>query len=282
MANLAFRGYLGSQTNQPLIDFETLARQRSPAACVMTECNHAGNTIRFDQSIPVGKTKRDPGFNFDGTIADDMKSGDEPAVSASLKNDPIFKETDDQLAERLRSLLSWLSVGEMKTVADDMLRRFRSGSGKSYENEILNREVQKNPAFRQYHNRFINDLDSALKRNHYDPNRIVPAISLNLLNFSHFNDKWQGLGITIHQVWSANAWVTDFSVNCGTLDWNCNIHYALYDHFGLDWADIEKFGNAWGVGNAFKAWFILQHYRSAKPFFTKIHVTEKVNHRFGS
>jgi hypothetical protein len=173
MANLAFRGYLGSQTNQPLIDFETLARQRSPAACVMTECNHAGNTIRFDQSIPVGKTKRDPGFNFDGTIADDMKSGDEPAVSASLKNDPIFKETDDQLAERLRSLLSWLSVGEMKTVADDMLRRFRSGSGKSYENEILNREVQKNPAFRQYHNRFINDLDSALKRNHYSTSRTL-------------------------------------------------------------------------------------------------------------
>lgn len=81
MANLTFRGYLGSQTNQPLIDFGTLAGQRSPVSGVMTECSHTGNTIRFDQSIPVGKTKRNPGFNFDGTIADGMKSGDEPTVS---------------------------------------------------------------------------------------------------------------------------------------------------------------------------------------------------------
>lgn len=193
--------------------------------------------------------------------------------SLSLKTDSVFRETDEQLAERLRSLLSWLSVGEMRTVANDMLRRFLSGSGKTYENEILNREVQKNPAFRQYHKNFINDLDSALKRNHYDPNGINPAVSMKLLNFSSFDDKWQGLGITIH------------SINCGTLDWSCNIHYALYDHFGLDWADIEKFGDTWippGASNAFKAWFILQHYRSAKPFFTKIHVTEYVNHRFGS
>ena len=63
--------------------------------------------------------------------------------SLSLKTDSVFRETDEQLAERLRSLLSWLSVGEMKTVANDMLRRFLSGSGKTYENEILNREVQK-------------------------------------------------------------------------------------------------------------------------------------------
>ena len=60
----------------------------------------------------------------------------------------------------------------------------------------------------------------------------------------------------------------------------CNVHYTLYDHFGLDWADIRKHGDDHiplpSTGNGFKAWYILQHYRSAKPFITKIDITERL------
>jgi len=42
----------------------------------------------------------------------------------------------------------------------------------------------------------------------------------------------------------------------------------LYDHFGLDESDIEKFGFAEG----FRSWYILQHYinynKAYKPFLT--------------
>jgi len=52
----------------------------------------------------------------------------------------------------------------------------------------------------------------------------------------------------------------------------------MTDDFGLDWDDILQHGNdhlpptaSWyTTGDRFKAWYILQHYRSAKPFFVEV------------
>lgn len=44
--------------------------------------------------------------------------------------------------------------------------------------------------------------------------------------------------------------------------------FTLYDHFGLDQADVEKFGFEAG----FRSWYVLQHYSeynyAYKPFLT--------------
>ena len=51
--------------------------------------------------------------------------------------------------------------------------------------------------------------------------------------------------------------------------------------FAEYWADIEKHGGDRlpfpGTGNGFKAWYILQHYRQAKPFVTEIRVSLPVS-----
>ena len=46
--------------------------------------------------------------------------------------------------------------------------------------------------------------------------------------------------------------------------------FEMFDHFGLDYPDIEKYDN-----DIFIAWFILQHFRGYKPFITKISFTSK-------
>ncbi len=42
----------------------------------------------------------------------------------------------------------------------------------------------------------------------------------------------------------------------------------------LDWDDIVKHGNdkipQYHTGDFFKAWYILQHYRGARPFITEM------------
>ncbi len=55
----------------------------------------------------------------------------------------------------------------------------------------------------------------------------------------------------------------------------CFFHFCcVLNHFGLDWEDIEKHGNdripQHRTGDFFKAWYILQHYRNAKPFITEM------------
>ncbi len=42
---------------------------------------------------------------------------------------------------------------------------------------------------------------------------------------------------------------------------------TLWDHFGLNYSDIEKFNY---YRNGFITWFILQHLRGYKPFITKM------------
>lgn len=280
MAGLAFRNYLGSNTNLPIIDSDTLCRQLSTAPGWVGLCGPSGDRIAFGQRFLVGKARRSPGFNFDGTRAEDMQSGDQPPSAAGLAKERIFAETDSALEERLRDLVRSLSTGPMEAVALRMVDHFVGASGTAFEDATLNDEVRKNPAFAEYHRRFCQDLASAIQACSYGLNRIK-RVPMSLLNFSSLSDKIGGLGITVHQVWSAVAELSDFVVNCGTRRWSGRLHYTLYDHFGLDWADIEKHGGDRlpfpGTGNGFKAWYILQHYRQAKPFVTEIRVSLPVS-----
>lgn len=276
MAGFVFRNYLGSNTNLPLIDSDTLCRQLSTAPGGVGLCGPSGDRIAFGQRFLVGRARRSPGFNFDGTPAEDMQSGDKPPSSSSLTKERIFTETDAELEARLRDLVRSLSTGAMEAVALRMVDRFVGGTGTAFEDTPLNDEVRKNPAFTRYHDRFCQDLARAIMACYFDLNRIKP-VSMELLNFSSLSDNIGGLGITIHQVWSAIADLSGFVVNCGTRRWSGRLHYTLYDHFGLDWADIEKHGDDHiplpGTGNGFKAWYILQRYRKARPFVTGLRVS---------
>jgi len=197
MAGLAFRNYLGSNTNLPIIDSDTLCRQLSTAPGGVGLCGPSEDRIAFGQRFLVGKARRGPGFNFDGTRAEDMQSGDQPPSAVGLAKERIFAETDSALEERLRDLVRSLSTGPMEAVALRMVDHFVGASGTAFEDATLNDEVRKNPAFAEY------------------------------------------------------------------------------------WADIEKHGGDRlpfpGTGNGFKAWYILQHYRQAKPFVTEIRVSLPVS-----
>lgn len=225
----------------------------------------------------IGQAKRLPGYNFDGTVAEDMLFNDKPTKSKSIMQDPVYKKNDATLGAYLDQLMTSLSIGKMETVALEMSARFQKGTGGTYKSNILNNEIANHGAFVSYHNEFLEKFRKELESNNYDPNKIAP-ISMGLLNFSSFWDKVSGLGITIHQVWSIKAELIEYKYNKCTKVWSGNLLYTLYDHFGLDWDDIIKHGKdripQYHTGDFFKAWYILQHYRNAKPFITEM--TRKV------
>ncbi|QCE42450.1 DUF3289 family protein [Psychroserpens sp. NJDZ02] len=224
--------------------------------------------------VTIGKAKRDPGYNFDGTKAEDMYYADKPPRSVSIKQDPVFLKSDSDLGLYLNTLMSSLSIGKMETLALDMANHFTQGIGGTYKNEILDNEIANNNAFVSYHSDFLKALKTELKNAAYNPAN-MSSIAMNLLNFSSFWDKVSGLGITVHQVWSVKAELKNYSHNSCTGLWQGTLLYTFYDHFGLDWDDIVKHGSdripQYHTGDFFKAWYILQHYRSAKPFITEFY-----------
>ena len=50
----------------------------------------------------------------------------------------------------------------------------------------------------------------------------------------------------------------------------------MWDHFGLDLPDMEKYFNLIGKARAiFASWFTLQHLRGYKPFITHIQFSKE-------
>ena len=226
--------------------------------------------------ILVGKAKRDPGYNFDGTPAEDMMYADRPSQSAPIRSDSMFSKSDQELNNGMITLMKSLSIGNMETVALEMQDRFSKGTGGVYKSDLLDKEIANNSAFTAYHYAFLKELMTKFESANYDPKKIG-VIPMGLLHFSSFWDKVSGLGITIHQVWSAKAEIENFRLertDSGSGHWMFNLIYTFYDHFGLDWADVVKNGDRifpqYHTGDYFKAWYILQHYRTAKPFITEM------------
>ena len=228
----------------------------------------------------IGKSKRDPGYNTDGTEAEDMMFKDRPARSVSITKDEMFSHTSETLGLYLDQLMRSLSIGDMETVALEMSSRFKNGTGGIYKSTTLDKEIENNKVTITFHDNFLNTFKNELKLVKYDPNRLK-LITMKLLNFSSFWDKVSGLGITIHQVWSVKAEIKNYVYYEATGKWDCELIYTFYDHFGLDWDDITKHGEdripQYQTGNCFKAWYILQHYRNAKPFIAEMKKTVKIS-----
>jgi hypothetical protein len=86
--------------------------------------------------------------------------------------------------------------------------------------------------------------------------------------FNNFFDKTTGIQIAINDVWAYQISLTEYYLEKN--EPHGKLQFDFYDHFGLDYPDIEKYQN-----DIFISWFILQHFRSYRPFITKISFTSK-------
>ena len=75
----------------------------------------------------------------------------------------------------------------------------------------------------------------------------------------------RGETIALNDIWGTEVIIKELK----TENDNCTVSYqvTLWDHFGLDLPDLEKF---YSYGAGFRAWFLLQHLYNYKPFLTKI------------
>jgi hypothetical protein len=212
---------------------------------------------------------------MDGTrVADDMLWADHPVAAARLKSHPLFTRSDRELEDCMRRLMEMASMGAMQGVAIAMFEKFRKGSGGRFQSPALNDIARNAVDWSPYHQHFMWMVARRIIESGYDLNRLVPIVMPRL----RFHDaaSWiNGLGITVHQVWAMKAVLKNVELNSGA--WQGTLVYSLYDHFGLDWPDIPKFENYPFAGDGFVAWFILQHYRKAKPFITEITISERAS-----
>lgn len=104
----------------------------------------------------------------------------------------------------------------------------------------------------------------------YNKNSDLYNYIFNNARYPVFNtnaDRAEGLQIAINDTWGNSVEVNNYELKNGKF--KGNLHFTIYDHFGLDRPDVEKtYVNLQG----FKSWFVLQHYDyyrgKYKPFAT--------------
>ncbi len=87
--------------------------------------------------------------------------------------------------------------------------------------------------------------------------------------FNSGADLFEGQRIAINDIWATDVEITDYKIEGE--EYTIKYNVILWDHFGLNKPDLEKWFNLIGRARAiFASWFTLQHLRGYKPFVTKI------------
>lgn len=204
------------------------------------------------------------------------------------------KETSHQLFNYFYSDVEYYSMGELEEVMHSMVNKMRNNKSSSFEfsDERINRAVNTHNKHINFRNSVVDILKNELHNyssilNAVEQLRIkdngegklYPQLIKNKVDSPKFDDKFSGLGIIMNDVWAYEVKVTE--VKTKKYAWLPNmVHYSIkldfiyYDHFGLDFPDLEKKRApspwiAWDH-NVFWEWFVLQHFRGYVPFITKV------------
>jgi Protein of unknown function (DUF3289) len=261
----------------PFANFTSLAcnlSQGKAGAIMVIEVVEMLNKLLKIPLVLIGETPQKPGKDDINNIPDDFKFGDNP--NKDIKNDPLFAKSTPELIAILKNMVTYVATDPLQAVVLQMVDRFALGLGSTFTNTDLNAAVKANQAYVHFHENTLTKIQEVAGGLSISKLKEFPKITLNRLHFPVL-DGWlpsheliNGLVIAIHQVWAAKIEFKEVKLDYKNYTGTGTLVYTLYDHFGLDWEDVLKFQDYPIAGNGFKAWYILQHYRTAKPFITEI------------
>ena len=181
------------------------------------------------------------------------------------------------------NLCETTSTQPLQNVLVGMVDRFMGGTGNEFSNSTLSTKAKEHASTQTYVNAVKTQLHTLLKTykgdihkikytaSNRDSNPLVKKLKDNGIMQPVFNtatDYVQGLKMCVNGLWGNEIVVKSYTSN-GT-SYSGTLTFTLYDHFGLDTEDINKFGELAG----FREWYILQHFTtyggSYRPFVTKM------------
>lgn len=194
----------------------------------------------------------------------------------------LDKSTDD-LFKIFRNDIKGYSSGEIETVAIEMVDKMEQNTGGEYTNKKLTSAVIGHENSKTFISATKKVIKEYLKENKGNIEKLeiiddskgllYEKLVRDKVDNPKFGDWFSGLGITINDVWAYQIYITDFKVNKNTFQ--MKLEYIYWDHFGLDYPDIQKFDK-----DIFYSWFVLQHYKGFKPFITKLDIAEELKGTF--
>ncbi|MGD9423790.1 YPO3983 family protein [Pantoea sp. NSTU24] len=191
----------------------------------------------------------------------------------------------EMLFDEFRSLSRMFSLsGPYRHLIKKMITHMQNNSGKPFRDMALDRALENHIVSDESENstrlllkkHFIKSIDWQNKRYPLVREDLRQSIIRGRLpKFDRFQDNYNGMGITVHDIFSAH--ITIKSMHIDNNHYRATVHYKVQDHFGLDSTDIlkEKFSQF----HFFRIWFVLQRgiQFGFKPFMTNMEATIEIN-----
>ncbi len=187
--------------------------------------------------------------------------------------------------------------GELNTVLDQMIAKFKSNTGGIFESTPLTKSVKNNPSTQRYcmyvenyiaekikqetlqsiakvedkAPDFENQIDDRIDKDKIKGNDItndkgvLVSFTRPSFNYKSNNNLLEGRTLALNDIWATEVILKDLK-NKGE-NYTAKYQVTLWDNFGLDIPDMQKF---FYYGAGFRAWFVLQHLYGYKPFVTKM------------
>jgi hypothetical protein len=197
------------------------------------------------------------------------------------------KKSDAKLFEIFNDEVKWYTIGGLKTIVQQMVKRVEENTGDEFTNQYLTDTVKQHNNSQRFIFETKREIIDLLKKKEYreelerlrikDKSGIIfdRLVDIGTPNpkFSKIGNIINGLKIAINDVWAYQVYITDYAVEGNRF--TANLNFIYWDHFGLDYPDLAKYDN-----DIFYSWFVLQHFKGYRPFITKISIDEVCSGNF--
>lgn len=192
---------------------------------------------------------------------------------------------DSTLFVDFRLMVSLMARGDLNDNIYAMIDKFEANTGGVYENPKLTAAVKASDSTKQFCREIEDEIADRIKKGGGDLSKVedrqVYFGKENDYKKTHpyghpaftYKREWnllKGLTIAINDVWCYKITLLSYKETGDT--YKAKYEVQLWDHFGLDLPDMQKF---YSYGAGFRAWFLLQHHRGFKPFLTKMVFTNE-------
>ncbi len=236
---------------------------------------------------------------MDDIKADDMQSGD--MSRNQIMNLGMFKpfsklDYEFDLSARdhfvnFRLFASSVSWGEYGSLTKMMIDRFEQNIGGKFTHPLLDQAAKSHKNTDAVVDKISDAISAELKKKSgeledKDIKKIWNSLatgknSIHLPGFDTTPDWFNGLGITVHGIWSLQLTLQNLSIDLVNRTFNGVVLFKAQDHFGLNVDDVNG-DKYFEFLRLFRSWFILQRYKGFgyKPFITEMNHTRKISGDF--
>ncbi|ECI3444082.1 hypothetical protein DMM05_14095 [Salmonella enterica subsp. houtenae] len=206
-----------------------------------------------------------------------------------LQGRPISRQQcADIMFDEMKELSSQFASGQYAPLIGKLIDHFHYGNGQPWTDELLNRAyaeiisgIGTNDVLVKI-KRAINERWNSKKQVIIDYGFIMEIKSVikrdsRLPKFNRFIDKFNGLGISVHDIYAQR--ISLARLQRYAMSWEGLLFFKGQDHFGLGKEDITD--ALYNKFRFFRIWFFLQRHRdyAYKPFMTNFSAHIRINGR---